>query len=521
MKRRFFSLLLCLAVLLTVAAPLAVGATEDTMRVVTGGGSNPLYGEVYVPEYEPEAPIVSRTRAAVYLDLNNAAEDLRDAMVNREETVTLNLYRPEGWADDGEFVDYVQNVLLPKAYSIELAEGATDGDYLAWSWRDYRWSGGRGEDTGYVTFTIRYYTTAAQEREVLSLLEDVLDSMPLEDYTTYGVYAALNEYVTENVDYDLESLEAYNQLVRELGVSNVPRKDHHVFTAHAALTEGKSVCQGYACVYYALCRMLDLPVRIVTSSYHAWNIVELDGKWYNLDTTWDSDTASGTDWFLTGSDTFESHSGHQREPQYLTSSYLSTYPVPAEDYVPLCPYWDMDNNDYHAADVGFVTELNLFNGMSEHTFGPTDNMQRGQLVTVMWRMNGKPAAGSDSGFSDVPAEQYYAEPVTWAAAAEPMIVNGVGGGKFAPTDDVTREQLVTILYRYAVYEGLDVSQKADLDGYADQDDVSSWAKEATQWAVGTGIVKGVSNTELAPEANATRQQLATMIARFVRFYGLD
>ena len=133
------------------------------------------------------------------------------------------------------------------------------------------------------------------------------------------------------------------------------------------------------------------------------------------------------------------------------------------------------------------------------------------LVTILYRLAGEPEPGGDSGFSDVAAGTWYTDAVAWAA--ENGIVNGVNDTEFAPGDDLTRQQLVTILYRYAESKGYDVSASADLSGYPDAGQVQDYAQPAMAWAVAEGIVEGVDGN-LNPAGNATRAQIATILMRF-------
>ena len=143
-------------------------------------------------------------------------------------------------------------------------------------------------------------------------------------------------------------------------------------------------------------------------------------------------------------------------------------------------------------------------------------MTRAMLVTVLWRYAGRPEAGKNP-FTDVPAEQWYTEAVTWAA--ENGVVSGVGNGRFAPNGNITREQMASILFRYAKLTGLDTSKRGELAGFPDEGQVSSWAREALSWAVGEGIISGTAEggrTILKPQGNATRAQVASILMRFIR-----
>ena len=136
------------------------------------------------------------------------------------------------------------------------------------------------------------------------------------------------------------------------------------------------------------------------------------------------------------------------------------------------------------------------------------------IVTMLYRMEGEPEVSGAVTFKDVPAGRWYTEAVNWAYAKQ--IVNGYNAEKFGPDDNLTREQLVTILERYAKYKGLDVSkgEEAYLTGFTDAAAISDWAVTAFRWAVDAGIIQGVTKTSLSPKTNATRAQVATMLMRY-------
>ena len=174
-------------------------------------------------------------------------------------------------------------------------------------------------------------------------------------------------------------------------------------------------------------------------------------------------------------------------------------------------FTDVKSNDWYYSSVRYAYDNGLFSGVSHDSFGPGDSMDRSMLATVLYSLDGKPAAGK-SGFADVADGAWYADAVAWAA--EHGIVSGVGGGAFTPGGTITREQLAVMLYRYAQYKGYDVSKTADLSGYADQDKLSDWAAQAVQWACGSGLMNGRSAAQLAPEGTLTRAEAATMLKAF-------
>ena len=163
----------------------------------------------------------------------------------------------------------------------------------------------------------------------------------------------------------------------------------------------------------------------------------------------------------------------------------------------------------------FASENGLFNGTSADTFSPDDAMTRAMLVTVLWRLDGKAEASKASAFVDVPAKEYYADAVAWAA--ENGIVNGVDTTHFAPNDEVTREQIAAILFRYAEKKGVDTTKRADLNAFPDANKVSSYAKDAMAWANAADLIRGSkegAQTLLNPQGTATRAQVAVILMRY-------
>ena len=181
------------------------------------------------------------------------------------------------------------------------------------------------------------------------------------------------------------------------------------------------------------------------------------------------------------------------------------------------PFRDVKPSDWFYEGVKFANQHALFNGTAPDAFSPEAAMTRGMLVTVLWRLDGKTRAAKSGSFVDVPAKEYYAEAVAWAA--ENGIVNGTDATHFAPNDEVTREQIAAILYRYADKKGIDTSKRADLSVYPDANRVSSYAKEALAWANAAELIRGTSENGrdyLAPQASATRAQVATILARYAQ-----
>ena len=178
-------------------------------------------------------------------------------------------------------------------------------------------------------------------------------------------------------------------------------------------------------------------------------------------------------------------------------------------------FTDVADNAWYAEGVSFVYNNGLMDGVGGKLFAPDEEMTRAMLVTVMWRLAGKPAAAGTTPFTDVPAGQWYSDAVLWAY--QNGIVNGVDKDLFAPMQSVTREQLAAILYRYAKMKGNDVSAAAALEGYADYAQIGVPMRAPMAWAVAKTILQGIGQNKLGPKDTATRAQLATILYRYNNF----
>jgi hypothetical protein len=166
--------------------------------------------------------------------------------------------------------------------------------------------------------------------------------------------------------------------------------------------------------------------------------------------------------------------------------------------------------------VSFAAGHELFNGVSDSEFAPLNKMSRAMLVTVLHRLEGTPSSTNAASFSDVESGKWYTDAISWANAND--IVNGLGDGLFGTNNNITREQMATILYRYNNEQGMSVSASGDISGFPDGDSVSSYAEEAMSWAIGSGIITGKDSAEgtiLDPKGNASRAEVATMLKRMV------
>lgn len=173
---------------------------------------------------------------------------------------------------------------------------------------------------------------------------------------------------------------------------------------------------------------------------------------------------------------------------------------------------DVSESDWFYKGVSYVVENGMMNGVGENQFAPNAPLTREMLAVVLYNMEKQPESTGVNPFADVKADMWYTDAIVWANANG--IVAGYDDSTFGLGDSITREQLAAILYRYAQMKGYDVTEKADLTGYADSAAISGYAVEAMQWANANGIVNGMTATTLAPQGTATRAQVATMLMNF-------
>lgn len=181
-------------------------------------------------------------------------------------------------------------------------------------------------------------------------------------------------------------------------------------------------------------------------------------------------------------------------------------------------FTDVAPDAWYYADVRYVVEKGLFQGLSADTFAPGSTMRRSMMTTVLHRLAGQPAAVYAPVFADIPEGQWYSQGTIWCAQVG--VVSGMGDCTFAPGMDVTRQQIAVMLYNYAAKMGFAANEWGDLTVFRDSASVAPWAREAVTWAVGAGLLNG-SDGALLPGSNATRAQVAAMLHRFQNWIDLQ
>lgn len=334
MKRIVCVLLaLCMAAALLPAGVLA----QELPQSLSGTWINPLYEGVVAEDdltvvyphevrRNPDVPDV-----IYHTDIVAAAEQIREYIERREEVFSVGFQIP--------YEDYTNDGL--GALAVQIIEAAcahtgvpTQGDYLKWQY------GGAGfgaqgyshndEKTAYnsvITFSMIYYSNAAQEREVTKRVEKLLRELKPTG-TDYEKLTTVYDWICDNVVYDYEHLPDPDYLTQ--------------YTAYGALIDGTSVCQGFSLLLYRLALEVGIDCRLITgigitpeeSGAHSWNILKLDGKYYNADATWDINYAENDDYVYYLINEADFGVDHIRDEEFTTSAFQSAYPMDAANYNP-------------------------------------------------------------------------------------------------------------------------------------------------------------------------------------------
>lgn len=182
------------------------------------------------------------------------------------------------------------------------------------------------------------------------------------------------------------------------------------------------------------------------------------------------------------------------------------------------PYTDVNAGDWFYDTVTDVYQKGLMTGKNPTTFAPGETLARAQFATILYRMENEPNISFSQVFKDVGNDIWYTDPILWAA--DSGVVTGYSNGNFGPADMINREQMATMMFRYANAKGLDTSQRADFSSYPDAGSVSLFAEEAMSWCVANGIISG-DNGYLNPQGETARAVCATIISRFYGTYNIE
>lgn len=320
MKKRIIS---CILTVLILASVLPANAFADSSVIHRQIHINPLYKDVVDQKQlfstlNGAPRLYSDTQPQEAGSADEAAVILRKGMENREARIAIRCPADAITPTDGILDEIVEKAM-------EETGVPTQGDYIRWTYAG--WSGSyslESDDEGlyYVfVYDCKYYTTAAQEAELSEKIDSVLQSLDINDESSdYDVICAVYDYICANVSYDYDNLNDSEYLLK--------------YTAYAAMINKTAVCQGYSALMYRMLQQKNIDCRLIPGSNHAWNIVAIDGVYYNADSTWDA----GRDpknyaYFLCGDSDFAEHT---RYSEYSTEEFYRLYPMAEKKYA-VCP----------------------------------------------------------------------------------------------------------------------------------------------------------------------------------------
>lgn len=346
-------------------------------------------------------------------------------------------------------------------------------------------------------------------------IETILDTVTAK--TPAEIVRQLNRWLTE-----------HNQYNTTPDLTTIGNEPHECLSAlEGRIGRDGPVCDGYSRAFKTLCDRLNIPCVLENGyaktspdskgGFHMWNAVEIGGQWYGVDVTWNDPTVKGSvgaksgkeneQFLLVGADTVvrkmtfaASHPAINKASvdgvsfdngPSLNSAAFSA--VTANAGLSALPFDDVPEDAWYYDSVAYVYEWNLMMGTGSNTFSPGRITTRQQLWMILARMSGK-------------------QPRSMEAAREWAMNSGVSDGS-NPGGQLTREQLVTMLYRYCEAKGYDVSASASLSDFPDAGNVSEYAQQAMRWAVANGIIKGMGSGTITPQGTATRAQMAAIIER--------
>ena len=323
---------LCAAVLCGAVMGIAVSADETEFTycpLPEVSYVNPLYADILTEEDILTAPVLNSTsgdETIVYLSYEEAVDELRQKLIGRENSFYINVYLESPSSD--EVTGIINNLFADARVH---TGNPKEGDTIMWQWAtinckpaedECRYVG--GDYYFDLPFVFTYYTTAEQEAVVDAAVETLKTEIFTDGMTDFETVKAAYDWICKNVRYDYTNLNNTSYKLK--------------YSAYAALIDKTAVCQGYALLMYRLMLEMDIDCRLIPGDgggAHAWNIVELDNVYYNLDATWDEGTTPEShEWFLLNQASFVRHTryNNNRYGYYDTEEFHAAYPMAAANY---------------------------------------------------------------------------------------------------------------------------------------------------------------------------------------------
>ncbi len=492
---RLFMILL-LAVSGVLSAPTEVSAQNHEASEIVDLGTYEYYNPRYYPEAEQLTPAESRIDEnvseiqATSMIPSWTVGYIRNEFKQRHTSISITLPYQSG-------ITSIYRDMFVNA--VETHTGIPDeGDYLAWQYGSMQCHITSDYQTVTFDYTIVYYTTRAQEDQVTKAVNNLKKELAVDNRTNFQIIATVYEWIADNVTYS----EDLNPII--------------IHTAYAAIINRDAVCQGYAVLFYRMMLEYGIDCRVITSYDHAWNIVKLGNKYYEIDNTWASTTGDYDEYFLRGFDHFPDH---EEEYPYYTEEFKKKYPIDPEDYVPSdgdledreCFSDVRDPNAYYFAPVYWAVDNNITLGYGgNNKFSPNVPCTREQIVTFLWRLKGEPEPTEYQEFTDVKETDWYYKPISWAAENGITLGLNDGTGRFGVGQPCTREQCVTFLYRTA--------GSPEVEEHSEFTDVTEdrYFYDSVSWAAVNGITVGLNDGtgRFGVSQKCTRAMIVTFLYRY-------
>lgn len=486
--RNYVKSILALALCLALCLPIcAVGADDGITYLGTHTVTH--NGDTFYSAPASDASAIADVAESDYItDYDVFVAEIRKAMVARQNQIVL-YYSRDTQLDQAFFDTLIGDLFAHTGNPVE-------GDYLYHHYNRYncQYSGYKKDGICYytVTFDVTYYSNAEQEAAVTEKVDELVNHISENYDSLYEKIVAIYRFVTNNTVYDYDTLNDDSYTLK--------------YTAYASLINKTSVCQGYANLMYRLCLELGVDCRIITGiSYneaHAWNIIKgHDDKYYLFDATWDANNIrndAGHSYCFNGIDEFKDHSFAEK---FLTEEFKRDYPIAKDHHV-------YDVADHVFDDTWYIDNYATSSTSGEKSHHCTKCGNRGEVIAT-------PYVHAENIYKNYELKSWSADGINFVSSNGFM--GDTGSGDFSQTGKMTRSMFVTVLYRMAGSPKIDAESP-----FTDLDPSQSWYHNAVIWAYENGIVTGTSATTFAPNAEVTREQIATFLYRYtVNYLGRD
>lgn len=502
--RKHFRSLIAMALFLTLLVglmPVSVSAAEDAAsesRHLTG--INPLYADV-IDESDLIQPRLSADSAddvTYYSDTEGAGAAVRAEMREWENTIIFGYH---GSTIDREFM----NELLSVAFT--HTGNPKEGDYLRWHYTgwDVLWSEPDSYGRIIITLTMTYYTTKAQENAVDAAVEELRAELIEDDFTDYEKVKSFYDWICASITYDYDGLENEDYT-----------GDYLHYTAYGGIIERTCVCQGYASLFYRLALEEGIDTRLIAGyagEAHGWNIVQLDGLYYNLDTTWDAELCQNGieyQYFLKSPGSFPNHTPYA---DYDSAAFHAEYPMASSDYN---PYPCSDGHTSVSVEPIAATCTTEGRTAGTRCYICGEILSGCEVTPLADHTEVTVAAVESTCTSDGTAAGVYCEVCRKVLSGFDIIpAAGHSWGDWVVISEPTE---TTDGQQYRFCPSCEKTEFQDIPAYGLDNpfvDVSSDAYyyDPVLWAVDMGITEGKDSTHFAPGEPCTRAQVVTFLWR--------